>query len=202
MKLLEEVEVKLEHLDLANRQVLRRPARQPERLAGIHLSGVLKYVINTSRMPGYLLYAKECEAPAEYPLIWFFGVAWEEACVSLYPDCIWQPGAVVLDGVSMTCDGLSILPEGLAVEEFKYTSCKRKSAADFQQDWLKMQQGRGYCAGYSANLCRWHVLWNNQPWNPVYVRYLFEVTDKDVEDTRRMIVNNRDAAIQAGYAEG
>lgn len=200
MRLLEEVEVSLERLDLEHRQVLSRPLLPPRRAAGIHLSGVLKYVVNSSRMTGWQTYQKELDAKS-LPLIWFLGIAWEEACASLYPDCIWQPGQTEWEGVSMTCDGLSVLPEGLVIEEWKYTSQKRKTAEAFQQDWLKMQQGRGYCGGYGARLVRWHVLWNNAPWAPVYVRYLFEVSESDVAATRDLIVNNRDGAIAAGYGE-
>ncbi len=200
MKLIEEVEVNLEHLDVYNRQVLRRPARPEARMAGIHLSGVLRYILHTSHLHGWQTYAKELD-PAVYPLIWFLGVAWEEACVSLYPDCIWQPGAVVLDDVSMACDGLSILDCGLTIEEFKYTSCKRKTATEFTGDWLKMQQGRGYAAGYGADYVRWHVCWNREPWAPCYMRYLFEVEKADVDSTRLMIAANRQGAIDAGYSE-
>ena len=200
MRLIEEVDVNLERLDLEHRQVLVRPARPERRLAGIHLSGVLKYVINSSRMPGWQGYAKELDATA-LPLIWFLGIAWEEACASLYSECVWQPGAAVWEGVSMTCDGLSMLSGDLAVEEFKYTSCRRKTGVEFQNDWLKMQQGRGYAGGYGARLIRWHVLWNNSPWAPAYVRYLFEVTDADVEATGALIASNRDGAIAAGYGE-
>ena len=200
MRLIEEVEVNLERLDLENRQPIVRPARPPLRSAGIHLSGVLKYVLNSSRMTGWQTYAKELDSRA-LPLIWFLGIAWEEACASLYPECLWQPGQTVWEDISMTCDGLSILPEGVAIEEFKYTSCKRKTGKEFEQDWLKMQQGRGYAGGYDARLVRWHVLWNNRPWAPAYVRYLFEVSDSDVEATRSMLVNNRDGAIAAGYGE-
>ena len=200
MRLLEEVDVQLERLDLERRQPLVRPVRPPLRAAGIHLSGVLKYVVQSSRMNGWQTYAKELD-PKALPLIWFLGIAWEEAAVSLYPECVWQPGETVWEGVSMTCDGLSILPEGLAVEEFKYTSCKRKTAKEFETDWVKMQQGRGYAGGYGARLVRWHVLWNYRPWEPVYTRYLFEVSETDVEATRALIANNRESAIAAGYGE-
>ena len=200
MRLIEEVDVNLELIDLKHRQVLVRPAQPESRLAGIHLSGVLRYVINSSRMPGWQTYAKELDA-GSLPLIWFLGIAWEEACASLYPECVWQPGPTIWEQVSMTCDGLSMLPEGMCVEEFKYTSCKRKTGVEFQNDWLKMQQGRGYAGGYGARLIRWHVLWNNAPWAPAYVRYLFEVTEEDVEATRTLIASNRDGAIAAGYGE-
>ena len=200
MKLIEEVEVQLERLDLEHRQVLSRPERPPLRAVGIHLSGVLRHVIKSSRMPGWDKYVEELDKK-KYPLIWFNGVCWEEGCVSLYPECVWQPGETVWEGVSMNCDGHSLLPEGFCVEEFKWTSCKRRPWAEFKQDWLKMQQGVGYCGGYGARLVRWHVQYVREPWHPVYIRYLVEVEEKDVEATRLLIASNRDGAIAAGYGE-
>jgi hypothetical protein len=200
MRLLEEVEVNLERLDLEHRQPISRPDRPPARAAGIHLSGVLRHTVRTSRMPGWDKYIAELDAK-KYPLIWFMGVCWEEGCVSLYPDCIWQPYETKWCGVSMNCDGHSLLPEGFTIEEFKYTSCARRSWAEFKQDWLKMQQGVGYCGGYGARLVRWHVLYNRQPWNPVYVRFLVEMEESDVVATRQMVESNRDGAIAAGYGE-
>lgn len=200
MKLIEEVEVSLERLDLAARQILARPKTPPPRQSGLHLSGLLRYVIHESHMPGWARYEAELDT-RKLPLLWFLGIAWEEACVSLYPETVWQPGEICWEGCWMNCDGHALLDEGLAIEEFKYTSAKRKCWSEFLQDWLKMQQAIGYCGGYGPRLVRWHVLYNREPWNPVYVRYLVEVEEVDVESTRRMIKVNRDGAVARGYEE-
>lgn len=207
MRLVEEVEVKLDVNDLLNRQPLVR-GEQPTRAPGIHLSGVLRHTLCSSRITGWQKYAKEIETedpklgPKEYPLIWFMGVCWEEGIASVYSDWIWQPGETALSAgglVHMNCDGLN--PSVGCVEEAKYTSCKRKAWSEFSQDWLKMQQGSGYCLGYGPELVRWHVLWNYQPWAPSYVRYLVEFSQKDLRETQSMIAANRQGAIAAGYGE-
>ena len=209
MKLIEEVEVQLDFADLLNRQPLDRRDKGLSRAPGINLSGVLRHTLASSRMPGWQKYEKEIETedlllgPKQYLLIWFLGVCWEEGVASLYPDWMWQPGESSIQTpagpVWMNCDGLN--GSLCCVEEAKYTSCKRRTWAEFSLDWLKMQQGAGYCNGYGPELVRWHVLYNNQPWAPVYVRYLVEFSRKDLEGSRRMIEANRQGAIGAGYGE-
>lgn len=201
MRLIEEVEVNLEILDLSGRQVLHRPAAPVPRASGIHLSGLLRYVVHSSHMPGWERYAAELDARTSLPLIWFLGIAWEEACVSLYPEIVWQPGPVDWEGISMTCDGFSMLDDRFVIEEFKYTSAKARDWTEFRKDWLKMQQGIGYCGGYDARMVRWHVLYNYRSWAPVYIRYLVEVEEPDVESTRRLIQANYDSAVDKGYSE-
>lgn len=188
-------------MDLDNRQVIQRPTQPPARATGIHLSGILRHIVSSSRMPGWQRYLADLNVRTDYPLIWLMGVAWEEMCASLYPGCLWQPGQVIHNGVAMNCDGYSLLDEGTVVDEFKYTSCKRRTGVEFMQDWLKMQQGRGYCGGYGMELVRWHVLWNYRPWAPVYVRYLVAFDSREIADTARMIASNRESAIAAGYGE-
>src|SRR4051812_45602958 len=99
MKLIEEVEIKLDMADLAGR--CRLPERDTARAPGMHLSGVLRHTACSSKMPGWERYVSDLdtEVPTKdkpYPLIWFLGVAWEETCVSLYPECIWQPGETAI----------------------------------------------------------------------------------------------------------
>lgn len=204
--LLEEVEVKLDRADLLSRApVVHRPPAP--RSPGMHLSGVLRYVLTTSRMPGWRRYMSDLDADEGLlPLIWAVGIMWEEFCISLYPETIWQPGETSfgIPPVWMTCDGL--IPSGecrslWSIDEFKYTSCKRKTGVEFLRDWLKMQQGLGYCAGYGADTVRWHVLWNYQPWAPQYVRYLVRFTQAEIDGCKRMVLGNREGAEKAGYGE-
>ena len=74
MRLIEEVEVKLDFHDLLNRQPLVR-GEQPARAPGIHLSGVLRHTLHSSKMKDWQKYTKviETEDPKlglkEYPLI-------------------------------------------------------------------------------------------------------------------------------------
>jgi len=155
-------------------------------------------------MPGWDRYSKELDEQ-KIPLIWALGHAWEEFVASLYPEWIWQPGETsrVFGScrVYMNCDGLSPDPRGMTIEEAKYTSCAVRTGAEFLNDWLKIQQGTGYCLGYDAVFVRWHVLYNRQPWNPVYKRFLVRFDDKDLRQTERMISANAAGAVEKGYEE-
>ena len=203
MVLIEEVEVQLDFADLRLRQLLSRPLLPPERASGIHLSGVLRHIVHTSRMTNWQRYASDLEASQQYPLIWAMGVMWEEFVASCYPSWVWQPGQVEWNGISMNADGLNYLDEynSTVIEEAKWTSVKRKTGEEFMQDWLKMQQGGGYCVGYGAELVRWHVCCCQRPWEPVYMRYLVRFEEKDLESTRKMLDANRQGAVEAGYGE-
>ena len=189
--LFEETEVKLDRADLL--QLSPVNIEIAPRTSGLHLSGVLKYIAQTSKITNYVA---QVDAE-EMPLIWLLGLAWEWACVRLYPEILHQPGEV-LDPVVMTCDGVS----EYGIEEFKYTSKKRMSADDLmKKQWLWMQQGRGYCIGYKGTRVRWHVCYVNQPWAPVYVRYLIEFSEGELKQTEKMIRENMPRALEAGFAE-
>jgi len=199
---LEDVTVNLDRLDLAGRTSPIRCMSAP-RSPGPHLSGVLRYILRTARLPGWERYDEEIDADS-VPLLWCMGIMWEEFVLSLYPGLIWQPGERCLSGVFMTCDALNWLDgeNEMILEEAKYTSAKPRTGEEFCQDWLKQMQGRGYCAGYQLRVCRWHVLYNYNPREPVYKRFAIRYSDREIADTERTVLANRDAAVKAGYAEG
>lgn len=202
MTILEDISVTLDRGDLAKRVPLAWKPPAP-RTPGPHLSGVLRYILRTARLPNWTAYDEEIDADS-IPLLWCMGIAWEEFCASLYPGIVWQPGERTLSGVHMTCDGLGWL-EGeneMCVEEWKYTTARPRTGEEFVGDWLKQSQGRGYCAGYQLRTVRWHVLYNYNPREPVYKRFCVRYTDQEIGDTKGMIVANRDGAVKAGYAEG
>lgn len=195
--LLEDVTVDLERFDLDNRVELIR-STQTSRGKGLHLSGVLKHVLISYRLPGWQKYIEELDE-SKIPLLWALGIMWEEFVCSLYTGWLWQPGEVRSAGVYMNCDGIN--PEVGCLEEAKYTSAAVRTGAEFMLDWPKMHQGKGYCLGYDYRRVRWHVLYNRKPWAPVYKRFLIEFSDKEIGDMRRMIESNLAGAIAAGYEE-
>ena len=207
MKILEETEVALEFADLNRRSPIARPItkrgnlHEPKRTKGIHLSGILRYVVIESGMLK-VLSAMDEEA---LPLRMALGLAWEEFAVSLYPEVHWQPGEAVEQQIVMTCDGHSQRDDELVIEEFKLTWKKRKDAESFVRDeWHWLQQGRGYCWGYGARLVRWHVCYvmgDYRGSGPVYMRYLIQFDDRDLETTGRMLIGNREKAAEKGYCE-
>ena len=157
-KVLEELEVRLDRLDLEQRQVIGQRSSAgridtPTRGAGIHLSGILRYLAEVS---GILKAIQDIDAE-RLPLRMALGLAWEEFAASLYPCMIWQPGQIQPQGIWMTCDGLSEIahqppvadasPLGASpcIEEFKLTWKKtHANGLDLLKDeWYWIQQAKG-----------------------------------------------------------
>lgn len=183
----------------------------PKRTPGLHLSGLLKYVAHKSKITAYIMDADEEDAieRGHLPLRWFLGQMVEEGLASLYPGMIWQPGEQTCP-VIMTCDGIGYLSDEVMVtqqtpviiEEFKCKRAKKTPGEKFIKDkWIFMQQGLGYCLGYGCEYVRWHVLALFAWPDPVYTQYLVKFEQKELDECRRMIERNTQAAIEAGYAE-
>lgn len=203
--LIAEIDVKLERADMLRRVVLPRDLDglgnivPPKRKPGLHLSGLLKYVATTSKITARL----QEIADEEMPLRWAMGQAWEEFAASLYPDMIWQPGEVH-EPLIMNCDGVGYEPrvEDNVIWEFKFNRAKKYKGADLiAKKWLWMMQGAGYCLGYGFSVAVWHVLSAFEFPDPIYTKYVVAFSDKDLNETARMIAMNRDDAVQEGYAE-
>lgn len=206
-KILEETTVQLERLDLHARSPISRPLNKKGRLAesvrlpGIHLSGILRYiVIESGIMKDYSSLEEE-----ELPLRMALGLAWEEFAASLYAEIDWQPGETLYHGIAMNCDGLSPSGDGPQLEEFKFTSKKAKSADDLiREEWYWIQQGRGYCLGYDCSLVRWHICYvmgDYRGSGPIYKRYLISFSEQELALTSNLLLKNKDRAIAKGYAE-
>jgi hypothetical protein len=209
--LLAERDVKLERTDLQHRIVLPHTVKDgyivpPSRSAGLHLSGLIKYVAEKTRITQYIKDAGEEDAIEKglMPLRWCLGHAWEEFAASLYPEMVWQPGEIS-EPLIMNCDGLTEDENGIVVHEFKFSRGKYKPGPELLKHWVWMQQGLGYCLGYGGSgvtqRVKWHVL-SAMNWpDPKYTTYLVEFSSKDLDGTRRMIDTNRDSAINNGYGE-
>jgi hypothetical protein len=193
--LISETDVMLEHPDRASRVSLCITERP--RAHGLHLSGLLRYVAGRSRVS-----ARVSEAAEEVmPLRWAMGQAWEEYAVSLMPHVTWQPYEC-LSPVIMNCDGISFEGADILLHEFKFNRSKKYSGRDLiQRKWLWMCQGMGYCLGYGTNRVEWNVLSCMEWPDPVWTRYLIEFDQEELDGMFNMIQINKDAAIEAGYAE-
>ena len=200
--ILEELDVKLEFADLYKRIPLRRGPVPQERTHGVHQSGILTYIARKIKILG-----PDEKPEDEYPLIWALGQAWEEFCVSLYPEIDWQPGEMCKNEIWRSIDGIN--PHGLerlfdcsmtgpVIEEFKYTHKKVRCGQEFLDEWMWMHQGRGYCSALETIWVRWHVMYTRgdyKTFGPVYRRYLVEFTNKEIEQTEAMLVMNRDKVV-------
>ena len=201
--LISETDVKLERGDLLRRVPLPRSVSAdgflvpPARTPGLHLSGLLRYVAQKSKITAYINDAAE----DDLPIRWILGHMFEEYAASLFPDMRWAPDEVK-DPVIMTMDGLSAELYGLLIHEFKFNRAKKYSGADLiKKKTVWMWQGMGYCLGHAANRVLWNVMSVMEWPDPLWTQYLVEFSDKELEGMQRMIDSNRAGAIAEGYCE-
>src|SRR5580692_8137272 len=181
--LISQQEVKIEWTDINKLEFRPRPKRI--RSNGIHLSGIIKYVLETSG----LLSADD--VTDEMPLRMCVGMAWEDWAVSLWPEMTWQPGESVLDGVVGSPDGWSATGnpsptvEGAGVlEEFKATWKSAFTRPDITKEKIWMWQLAGYCKMLEIHDARLHVLWINgtyRPPAPVYATYVLKFNQAELD---------------------
>lgn len=201
-KLISETEVKLEWGDLESRVRRKRPKGAERRSSGVHLSGIISYVLETSGLV-------EKNETDEMGLAVAVGVAWEEFAVGLYPEMTWQPGEVHLDNVYGSPDGLTkgvdrngVLADGesgipIVLEEFKATWRSRVSKPPLaNRRW--MWQLSGYLEMMELRHARLHVLWingNYKNYRPEYCTYLFEFEQPELDRFwNNVVLPNRDKA--------
>ncbi len=135
----------------------------------------------------------------EAPLRMLVGMGWEWACAANYPEIIWQPGELLVDGIALSPDGynLTVRPR---VAEFKYTrkSARLKGgtadqARNILGDWIWISQCMGYCyaasevyksEGLVFDQAELHVCWANGnyvwPNTEVYMRYVVEFERREL----------------------
>jgi hypothetical protein len=204
MQLLEQTEIKLEWFDL--NKLHEHPYPKHKRSKGLHLSDILRKIAIKNNV------LKDEDRADEVPLRVFIGMAWEQACVRLYPEIRWQPEELTRDGVAGSPDGFSynilhgtaLLGDEGIIEEFKFTakSLRKKGSTpddlkDIRDEWLWMQQVMGYCNMHPGRLtlARLHVCWECgnyvYPLQERYIRYLIRFEPRELEGNWKMVVKNR-----------
>jgi hypothetical protein len=164
------------------------------RSSGVHLSGVIRYVLTTAG-----LLTPE-DADEFMPLRMAVGMAWEAFVVGLWPDLIWQPGECAKDGVIGSPDGVT----GDCLEEFKATWKSRLERGEYkghvppprkiceQRAWM-LQVG-GYCHMMGLTKARLHVLWvmgDYRGSGPQYCTYVVQFGQDELERMwKNMILPN------------
>lgn len=177
-KLIQETEIKLEWGDLEKR-VTKTKASRGARSSGIHLSGIIKPTLQEA---GLLDVYEESD---EMPLVVMLGMFFEEGIVTLYPDMIWQPGEVSLDGIVGSPDGLTPGSPYL-LEEFKFTkkSYRRGQGDAILGEKMWMWQISGYLHMMKLTQARLHVLWDCGDYKerrmPIYSTYLLGFTEEEL----------------------
>ena len=197
--LISETDVRLERNDLLRRVVLPRAVSPdgflipPVRTPGLHLSGLLRYVAQKSKITAYI----NDVAEEDLPIRWMLGQVFEEFAASLFPDMVWQPYECQ-SPLIMNCDGISVG----TIREFKFNRAKKYSGAELlKKKTVWMWQGMGYCLGYGATRVQWEVMSVMEWPDPLWTQYLVEFSDKELEGMQRMIDSNRAGAIAGGYSE-
>jgi hypothetical protein len=220
MKLLEQVEVKLDWLDANN--LHEHPVPKHKRSTNkIHVSEILRYIAVESKK------LSDSDRDDEMPVCVLLGMGWEQACAKLYPNMFWQPGEVERDGIAGSPDGLSLNEQKIIlkeprraidctaadigdpiIEEFKYTKKSMRKPGgtpdemkDICGEWLWMAQTLAYCKMHEdqPRLVRFHVLWSRGNYDykskgnvERYVRYLIRVENREVDANWNMILNHKD----------
>ncbi len=195
-KLIEKRLIQLEWADIEGRTKHRKPKSASIRSSGHHLMQVIRYALTES---GQLKsYASDIDEE-RMPLRMFMGMVWEDGVVGLWPDLVWQPGEVELDGVFMTPDGISMLAphdEFLCVEEFKLTWKSSRRGEDIISEKLWMWQLAGLCKGMHCNYARLHVnyvMGDYKGSGPQYFTYLLHFSQDELDKFwKNIIIANRD----------
>lgn len=199
-KLLKETRVVINWTDIDARVHRDPPESMAVRSSGVHLSGVIRYVLDL-RSPD------QDEDPDEMPLCMAVGMAWEAWAIGLWPYISWQPGEEELDGVFGTPDGIGRgeddLFDELIIEEFKATWMSRFTHGDVLSERKYLYQLMGLCKLTGLNYARLHVLWINgdyRPPKPEYRTYLFEFSNEELDRFwRNIVLNNKDHAIPEAH---
>jgi hypothetical protein len=207
--LISETDVKLERGDLVRRVPLPRSVSvdgfmvPPARTHGLHLSGLLRYVAQKSKITAYI----NDVAEEDLPIRWMLGQVFEEFAASLYPDMVWQPYECQ-SPVIMNCDGISTYDSDttgdtcLLIREFKFNRARKYAGADLlKKKTVWMWQGMGYCLGYGATRVQWEVMSVMEWPDPLWTQYLVEFSEKELEGMERIIDSNRAGAVAEGYSE-
>lgn len=176
---------------------------KPKRSGGIHVTDIIKKIALSS---GILLPQEEEELDWERMAL---GCAWEEWIVKHHPDIIHQPGEIVVDGIAMTPDGISLTSAGPEVHEIKVTwESARKKPGDSGLWWMRLAQGKAYCRGVDrlrldkvkCRVVNYHVYHVNGEYN--FLRniqdkekrnrvYTVTFSDKEVESNWTMMLNGK-----------
>lgn len=206
MKVLDITQVSLDRLDFST--MTQHPWQEYEMVDGY--VGVSTIIRKLAIACGQLTIQERDED--EMPLRMLVGMGWEAMAAQLYPGMRWQPPALKVKGVSLIGhpDGYSVDVEwGELVEEFKYTalSIRRKGGKpdeykNILDKWMWMSQLMTYIKmrqlvkkskGVRGRLHICYAMGNYTKFtlDEVYMRYVVEYTQDELDKNWNMIVNNK-----------
>jgi hypothetical protein len=204
------------------------------RTPGLHLSQVIRYVARQSGMlktEQYKFVGRNVEVSEELesflddkwilvqlgfvPLRMAIGMAWEDWAVKQYPEVVWQPAELSLDGIAMNPDGVTSPAVGKigrvapTLEEFKCTyksSLKQGAPRPIQLEWMWLSQLKGYCKALETSRARLHVLYVNGGYRfdqevPEYWVYRLQFSQQELDANWGLMVRHKEAARKAAKQE-
>ncbi len=190
-ELISQSEVVLEFADLASWTQRKVPKTARRRSPGIHLSGIIRAVMQKlgKLEPGDLA--------DEMPTVMAVGMAWENWYVGLadLAEVRWQPGEWEKDGVFGTPDGQT----EHVLEEFKYTLKSQAKYGDVLHEAIWMWQLAGNCAALGLRRARLHVCWgcgDYRPPKPKLMRYVVSFGEAELEKFwTNVVLGNKGLAV-------
>lgn len=200
----------------------RKPVVAPPRSPGLHVSSLIKSIALKSGLLKSLpaqngrFKSGQILDETDFPLVMAMGMAWEDWISLQYPEMVYHPGELELDGVAGSPDGITLFPalpqytglgEGI-IEEFKLTyKSARKDISD-PANWMWLCQVKAYCKMLPSLCARIHVLYVNgdysydRPGMPCMYRiYCVQFTQQEVDSNWAMLMSEKESALRGELAK-
>ncbi len=186
----------------------------PLRSPGLHVSTLLKRIaialglIKSLKAMGGKWKAEPVIDEEAFPLQMALGLAYEDFMSLQYPEMIYHPGELVLDGIAGSPDGITPLPdlpqyEGLGdavVDEFKFTYKSGRHDINHPNYKMWLWQIMAYCKMLGVLCARLHVLFVNgcydyaAPGLPCLYRiYCIQFTQDELDRNWEMLLTEKQA---------
>lgn len=187
MKLVELSEMELS-VDMFPR---RKDGEDPVRSEGIHLTDIIRDLMETSGMSktvsGTMWGNDELELAAQA------GFLWEDLLSLAMKDRLpCRIGEIQLDGISMSPDGIEIDDNGeVVLSEYKlvWSSSRRPPTDNFK--W--MSQIKGYCRGLELTKVHMRIFYLNGDWKPPmpqYKGFRIEFTPLEIQENWELLTRH------------
>lgn len=168
------------------------------RTTGVHLSAIIRVIAKEMG----LLDRYEDNTPESWTvttkLRMALGLSWEDWVQRQYPDVLYHPGELELDGVLMTPDGLH--PNG-TLYEYKVTWKSENTlfgrGYDHNHNWMWHGQNMGYLKAIGWTKCRQCIFLVNgdyRPPCPVFMEVDIEYTQQEIDDNWALMVKYKHLA--------
>lgn len=174
------------------------------RTSGIHVSGVIRAIAIQMKYlePDDPEDSNRFDLQAKTRIC--LGLAWEDWLSKRIPELQYHFGEVVQDGIIMSPDGFSFMPDAVGAEtgrvhEFKLTWKSQNRSKAWIKEWMWLAQMKSYCKAMGVTESWLHVYWINGDYGggmgglgtgPCYEVYRFEFTQAEIDLNWKLILNN------------